>query len=229
MPCPEEINFSLCARMSLWIRRFPTEPNMDEKTQEIMRKTLDCTECYSCVEKCPYELDIPKLLKEVRDNFDNVMRFLSLISDENGLNISMRNISLSTCGVVTGIYKLHTGTDIRAPIGANFIAANDGVVVKAGMNFAYGNMVMIDHGGGVMTLYAHGSEICVELGQKVKRGEIVLKVGSTGYSTGPHAHFEVRINGQYVNPLDYITSYNNKKDENTNTVENQIVETVTLN
>lgn len=129
---------------------------------------------------------------------------------------------------VTGIFKLHTGTDIRAPIGANFIAANDGVVVKAGWNNAYGNMVMINHGGGVMTLYAHGSQICVELGQEVKRGDIVLKVGSTGYSTGPHAHFEVRINGKYVNPLDYITSYN-KKDENTNTVENQVVETVTLN
>ena len=129
---------------------------------------------------------------------------------------------------VTGIFKLHTGTDIRAPIGANFIAANDGVVVKAGWNNAYGNMVMINHGGGVMTLYAHGSHICVELGQEVKRGDIVLKVGSTGYSTGPHAHFEVRINGKYVNTLDYITSYN-KKDENTNTVENQVVETVTLN
>ena len=100
--------------------------------------------------------------------------------------------------------------------------------MKAGWNNAYGNMVMINHGGGVMTLYAHGSQICVELGQEVKRGDIVLKVGSTGYSTGPHAHFEVRINGKYVNPLDYITSYN-KKDENTNTVENQVVETVTLN
>lgn len=125
---------------------------------------------------------------------------------------------------VTGIYKLHTGTDIRAPIGANFIAANDGVVVKAGWNNAYGNMVMIDHGGGVMTLYAHGSAICVETGQVVQRGDIILKVGSTGYSTGPHAHFEVRINGQYVNPLDYITSYNNQKD-----TENEEVETVTLN
>lgn len=131
---------------------------------------------------------------------------------------------------VTGIYKLHTGTDIRAPIGANFIAANDGVVVKAGWNNAYGKMVMIDHGGGVMTLYAHGSEICVELGQVVKRGEIILKVGSTGYSTGPHAHFEVRINGQYVNPLDYITSYNNTNTQNSNTEKNeQEVQTVVLN
>lgn len=107
---------------------------------------------------------------------------------------------------ITGVYKLHTGTDIGAPIGTPFIAANDGVVVKAGWNNAYGKMVMINHGGGVSTLYAHGSEILVQVGQEVKRGEEVLKVGSTGYSTGPHAHFEVRINGQYVNPIPYITT-----------------------
>ena len=96
---------------------------------------------------------------------------------------------------ITGVYKLHTGVDISAPMGANFIAANDGIVTKAGMNSAYGNMVIIDHGGGISTLYAHGSEILVQVGQIVKRGEAILKVGSTGYSTGPHAHFEVRING----------------------------------
>ena len=73
MPCPEEINISLCCRMSLWIRRFPTEPNMDEKTQEIMRKTLDCVECYECVDKCPYELDIPNLLKENYEDYQNVL------------------------------------------------------------------------------------------------------------------------------------------------------------
>ena len=107
---------------------------------------------------------------------------------------------------ITGQYKLHTGVDIGAPLGANFVAANDGVVTKAGPNTAYGNMVMIDHGGGISTLYAHGSEILVEVGQTVKRGDPVLKVGSTGYSTGPHAHFEVRINGVAVNPLPYITT-----------------------
>ena len=104
----------------------------------------------------------------------------------------------------TGVYKLHTGTDIGAPIGTNFIAANDGVVIKAGWNYAYGNMVIVDHGGGVSTLYAHGSEILVELGQEVQKGEPVLKVGSTGYSTGPHAHFEIRINGEYVDPMNFV-------------------------
>ena len=109
---------------------------------------------------------------------------------------------------ITGIYKLHTGTDIGAPMGAEFIAANDGIVIYAGYNMAYGNMVIIDHGGGITTLYAHGSEILVEVGDIVFQGHPVLKVGNTGYSTGPHAHFEVRINGEYVEPLDYITSYN---------------------
>lgn len=107
---------------------------------------------------------------------------------------------------ITGVYKLHTGVDIGAPTGTNFIAAADGVVTKAGFNSAYGNMVIIDHGGGISTLYAHGSEIMVEAGQTVKQRDTVLKVGSTGYATGPHAHFEVRVNGTPVQPLDYITS-----------------------
>ena len=107
---------------------------------------------------------------------------------------------------ITGVYKLHTGLDIGAPTGANFVAANDGTVITAKYSSGYGNMVIIDHGGGITTLYAHGSSIEVTVGQNVKRGDVVLKVGSTGYSTGPHAHFEVRKNGSYVNPLPYITS-----------------------
>ena len=123
---------------------------------------------------------------------------------------------------ITGQYKLHTGVDIGAPEGANFVAANDGIVVKAEKNPAYGNMVIIDHGGGISTLYAHGSEILVQVGQTVKRGEAVLKVGSTGYSTGPHAHFEVRINGITTDPLPYITNglipgEETTTEENTNT------------
>ena len=111
---------------------------------------------------------------------------------------------------ITGAYKLHTGVDIGAPLGANFVAAANGIVSKATFNVAYGNMVIIDHGGGVQTLYAHGSEILVQVGQTVSAGTEVLKVGSTGYSTGPHAHFEIRINGQTINPLDYLLKDNIK-------------------
>ena len=105
---------------------------------------------------------------------------------------------------ITGVYKLHTGTDIGAPTGADFVASNKGIVIAAEYNTAYGNYVMIDHGGGIQTLYAHGSQIVVSVGQEVSAGEVVLKVGSTGYATGPHAHFEVRINGTPVEPLTYL-------------------------
>ena len=122
------------------------------------------------------------------------------------------------------INKLHTGVDIAAPYGANFIAANDGIVTKAYFNTAYGNMVIVDHGGGISTLYAHGSEILLQVGQLVKRGEAVLKVGSTGYSTGAHAHFEVRINGVVTDPMPYITNGmipQTQKNEDDNTLENE--------
>jgi len=129
---------------------------------------------------------------------------------------------------ITGVYKLHTGVDVSAPTGANFVAANDGIVVKAGYNSAYGNMVIIDHGGGVSTLYAHGSEILVQVGEIVKREEtVVLKVGSTGYSTGPHAHFEVRLNGIVTDPMPYIT--NGLVPETQEQTENTITENTTIN
>jgi len=105
---------------------------------------------------------------------------------------------------ITGTYKLHTGVDVGAPLGASFVAAANGMVTKATYNYAYGNMVIIDHGGGVQTLYAHGSEIVAQVGQIVSKGDEILKVGSTGYSTGPHAHFEIRINGQTINPLNIL-------------------------
>ena len=73
MPCPEEINISLCARMSLWIRRFPSEPYMTEEYQEMMDNTLNCMECYACVDNCPYDLDIPELLKENYEDYQNVL------------------------------------------------------------------------------------------------------------------------------------------------------------
>lgn len=129
---------------------------------------------------------------------------------------------------ITGVYKLHTGVDVSAPMGANFVAANDGIVVKAEYNSAYGNMVIIDHGGGVSTLYAHGSEIMVQIGQSVKRGEtVVLKVGSTGYSTGPHAHFEVRLNGVTTDPLPYITNGIVPTTQTQNTTVNETTENTT--
>lgn len=102
------------------------------------------------------------------------------------------------------VYKVHTGMDIGAPTGANVVAGADGTVVKAEYNVAYGNYVVINHGNGYSTLYAHNSVLNVNKGDFVVRGQTIAKVGSTGYSTGPHCHFEVMINGQHTDPAPYL-------------------------
>lgn len=100
--------------------------------------------------------------------------------------------------------KLHTGMDIGAPKGATIVAADSGTVIQVGWNGGYGNTVMINHGNNIVTLYAHASVTLVSTGQKVEKGQAIAKVGSTGYSTGPHLHFEVRVNGDPVNPVPYL-------------------------
>ena len=103
-------------------------------------------------------------------------------------------------------YEFHTGQDIEAPIGAPVIAGARGEVSFVGWQNGYGQLVVIDHGGGLSTRYGHLSHIDVDLGQAVSRGQLIGKVGSTGRSTGPHLHYEVRINDQPVNPLQYLLS-----------------------
>lgn len=100
--------------------------------------------------------------------------------------------------------SFHSGIDIGAPQGTNVLAANSGEVIVAGWNNAYGNYVVINHGGGQTTLYAHMSKLLVKKGQSVKRGEKIGLVGSTGWSTGPHLHFEISIDGKTKNPKDYF-------------------------
>lgn len=105
---------------------------------------------------------------------------------------------------VTGAYSTHTGVDFGASYGSPIVAAKSGVVTTATYNTAYGNMVIIDHGDGTSTLYAHASSFATSVGQTVSQGQTIAYVGSTGYSTGPHLHFEIRINGQHVDPLPYV-------------------------
>lgn len=100
--------------------------------------------------------------------------------------------------------KMHTGVDIGAPMSATIVAADSGKVIHAGWMGGYGQVIVIDHGNGVSTLYAHQSAFLVGNGATVSKGQAIGKVGSTGWSTGPHLHFEVRINGSYTDPMPYI-------------------------
>ena len=123
---------------------------------------------------------------------------------------------------IQGVYRYHDGIDIgNAGYGAPVIAAADGIVTYAGVMSGYGNCVMINHGDGIVTLYGHGQEIYTELGATVKQGDVIMAVGSTGNSTGPHLHFEVRKFGVAVDPIPYLQGDNTKDESNTN--ENTII------
>ncbi len=113
----------------------------------------------------------------------------------------------SSCRRITQYYRgwLHTGLDIACGQGKPIYAAEDGIVTRVQyLRTGYGYNVTIDHGGGTTTLYGHASQIYVKVGDKVSRGQVIMAEGTTGRSTGPHLHFEVRINGSRVNPLNYI-------------------------
>ena len=101
--------------------------------------------------------------------------------------------------------KFHSGIDIGAGHGLNIIAVADGVVTLSATNGGYGKCIVINHGSGITTLYGHCSTLLVSKGDSVKRGQVIAKVGSTGVSTGPHLHFEVRKNGATTDPMAYIT------------------------
>jgi murein DD-endopeptidase MepM/ murein hydrolase activator NlpD len=129
--------------------------------------------------------------------------------------VSPRGMVWPTQGPVTSGYgyrvhpifktrRFHAGIDIGAPYGAPVIAAAHGTVLRATAQSGYGNMLVIDHGGGIATVYSHLSSFVVGTGAEVSRGRQIARVGCTGYCTGPHLHFEVRVNGSPVNPLGWL-------------------------
>ena len=105
---------------------------------------------------------------------------------------------------ITGDSRFHSGIDIAGDYGDPIRAAASGTVIYAGWISGYGNAVIIDHGGGVTTLYGHNQSLAVSEGQTVAQGQVISYCGSTGNSTGPHCHFEVRVNGEPVSPLSYL-------------------------
>lgn len=104
----------------------------------------------------------------------------------------------------TGRREMHKGLDIATRSGTPIIAPADGLVVFSGREGGFGNMIIIDHGYGITTRYGHCSALDAKLGQKIKRGDVIARVGNTGRSTGPHVHYEVAVNGVPVNPSRYI-------------------------
>ena len=108
--------------------------------------------------------------------------------------------------ILFGVRDFHTGIDIGATHGSNIVAAESGTVILAnyGWNGGYGNYIILSHGNGITTRYAHASQLYVSAGQTVSKGQVIAAVGTTGNSTGPHLHFEVRVNGSHTNPLNYL-------------------------
>jgi len=104
----------------------------------------------------------------------------------------------------TGRREMHKGIDVATRSGTPIIAPADGIVVFSGREGGFGNMLLVDHGYGIVTRYGHCSSLEAKKGDKVKRGDIIAKVGNTGRSTGPHLHYEVAVNGVAVNPMRYI-------------------------
>lgn len=105
---------------------------------------------------------------------------------------------------ISGRSEFHTGLDLKATLNTDVIASEAGTVIYSGTKGGYGKTIIIDHGNGVSTLYAHNNRLVVSAGQSVKRGQVIAKAGTTGYSTGVHSHFEVRVNGSHTNPTSYI-------------------------
>ena len=130
----------------------------------------------------------------------------------SGMSEAKVNLGVSLIRPVSGVITTrfgrsssgHRGLDIATSTGTPIKAAAGGKVTVAGWNNSYGYMIKVSHGNGVETVYAHCSKLLVSKGQTVSQGQVIAKIGSTGYSTGPHLHFEVRVNGTLYNPQNYV-------------------------
>ncbi len=205
------------------VEKLQTELNESKKVAESEKSTLEASK--ATVEKQKAEISASNT--ETQKMLDSLKADAAAMSQNAVNNGSSSSSSSYTGGAMAwpvpsvgtsnitsifgwrthpifGVGRGHTGVDIGASYGSSVVAANPGRVIYAGWYGGYGNCVQIDHGGGVVTLYGHNSSLNVSVGQQVSRGQTIAYIGSTGYSTGPHCHFEVILDGVQVDPLDYI-------------------------
>lgn len=218
-----------------------TKEELEEKKKEKQRISITLEN--SKIVKNSYLNSLTEKERETKEKIERYQEELDLINLEMLLSSMENNDSIYVGGIflwpvpgyytitspfgmrlhpILKTYRVHTGMDIGAPMGTYVLAANSGVVSKATFSVSYGNLVMVNHGNGISTAYAHGSEILVEEGQEVKRGDVIMKVGSTGWSTGPHLHFEIIVNGTKIDPYPYVTKTASQlsQEEQMNTEEN---------
>ena len=159
------------------------------------------------VAKANVQETVQTAIEEIEQQKEEEERWNALPSI-NGIKLAVTPIEgtiTSRYGVSSRIRKsTHTGLDISAVTGTDIKVVADGTVISAGYNGSYGYLVKVDHGNGVETWYAHTSKMYVKKGDTVKAGDVIAAVGSTGNSTGPHLHLEIRVNGETVDPQDYL-------------------------
>ena len=153
------------------------------------------------------KVEIQTKVEEVIEEKEEQER-IDAMPDVNGIKLATTPITgkiTSRYGVSSSIRSSkHTGLDISATKGTPIKVVADGTITFAKYNGSYGNLVKVDHGNGVETWYAHTSKMYVKVGNQVKAGDVIAAVGSTGNSTGPHLHLEIRVNGHHVNPQLYL-------------------------
>ena len=154
------------------------------------------------------KLDIENKVSETIKEIEEQEAEKNAIADINGIKLATIPVTgtiSSRYGVSSRIRRSnHTGLDIAATTGTPIKVMADGVVTNASYSGSYGKLIKVDHGNGVETWYAHTSKMYVKKGQEVKAGDIIAEVGSTGNSTGPHLHLEIRLNGEHINPQEYV-------------------------
>lgn len=199
---------------------------LDEKKQQLTKQSAEIADSIQSIAalEAKYRQNANTIKAEMAAVQAELDKIYSQIKSEGDYSGGIMAWPMPTFSTITsdygyrtlgGVYEMHTGVDIsgrnylnEAPYGKPIVAVADGKVAFVAKNYVpnrgYGMYLIVDHGGGISTLYAHCSEINVSLGQQVSRGQTIAGVGSTGYSTGPHLHFEVRENGKHVTPWKYL-------------------------